>query len=119
MHRTRRLFQIMQLLRRDRASTITHLATELKITEGTIYLDVAYLMAAGVPIECEAGAGYRLSQPSSLPPEIAYRVAELRQTLHTVRLNRLQGAEPQDAPEPAPEEQSLQDHLETKTARSD
>jgi len=119
MRRAKRLFQIMQLLRRDRASTITHLAAELKVTEGTLYRDVAYLLAAGVPIECEAGAGYRLSQPSTLPPEIAYRVAELRQTLHNVRLNRMQGAESLDASEPAPEEQSLQDHPETKMARPD
>jgi predicted DNA-binding transcriptional regulator YafY len=71
MRRAKRLFQIMQLLRRDRGSTITQLAAELKVTKGTLYRDVAYLLAVGVPIECETGAGYRLPQPSSLPPEIA------------------------------------------------
>jgi predicted DNA-binding transcriptional regulator YafY len=89
------------------------------MSEGILYRDITYLMAAGVPIEGEPGGGYRLSQPTNLPPEIAYRVAQLRQTLHTVRQNRIQGAEPQDACEPVPEEQSPQDHLERKTADSD
>ena len=119
MRRTRRLFQIMQLLRWDRTRTVTRLAAELAVSERTIYRDMATLMASGVPIEHEGPGGYRLSQPLNLPPEIASRLMELRQTLRTVRLERTQGAELPDASEPAPMEPSLQDHRETKTTRSD
>jgi DeoR/GlpR family transcriptional regulator of sugar metabolism len=118
MHRTKRLFQIMQLLRWDRTRTVTRLAAELAVSESTIYRDLATLMASGVSIEHEGGAGYRLSQPFNLPPEIAYRLAELRQTLCTIRQERTQGAELLDEVDPAPEQQSLQDHLERETARS-
>ena len=119
MHRTRRLFQIMQLLRWDRAGASARLAAALGVSEGTLHRDIADLVAAGVPIESEAGAGYRLAQPLNVPPEIAYPLAELRQNLHTVRLNRIQGAGSLDVSEPVPEEQGLQGHLETKTTRSD
>jgi predicted DNA-binding transcriptional regulator YafY len=119
MHRTKRLFQIMQLLRCDRACTIARLAAALGVSEPTLYRDIADLVAAGVPIESEAGAGYRLSQPFNVPPKVAYHLAELRQNLRTVRQNRIQGAESLEGFESAPEEQSRQDHLQTKTARPD
>ena len=68
MRRADRLFQIVQLLRRDRATTATHLATELEVSERTIYRDVRDLMASGVPIQGEAGVGYALPVHFDLPP---------------------------------------------------
>jgi len=50
MRRTKRLFQLMQLLRWDRSRTVTHLAAELAVSERTIYRDMAALMASGVSI---------------------------------------------------------------------
>lgn len=68
MRRADRLFQIVQLLRRDRISTAAKLAAELEISERTLYRDIADLMASGVPIESEAGVGYRLPPRFDLPP---------------------------------------------------
>ena len=104
MHRAKRLFQLMQLLRWDRSRTVTRLAAELVVSERTIYRDMATLMASGVPILSVGNGGYRLAQPFHLPPEIAYRLAELRQTLHAVRLDRAQGSGRLDAPDLAPED---------------
>lgn len=68
MRRADRLFQIVQLLRRDRISTAARLAKELGISERTLYRDIADLMASGVPIESEAGVGYSLPRNFDLPP---------------------------------------------------
>lgn len=68
MRRADRLFQIVQLLRRDRISTAARLAKELGISERTLYRDIADLMASGVPIESEAGVGYSLPRHFELPP---------------------------------------------------
>jgi predicted DNA-binding transcriptional regulator YafY len=68
MRRADRLFQIVHLLRRDRATTAAQLATELEVSERTIYRDVQDLMASGVPIQGEAGVGYALPAHFDLPP---------------------------------------------------
>jgi predicted DNA-binding transcriptional regulator YafY len=68
MRRADRLFQIVQILRRDRLSTAAKLAEELGISTRTLYRDVSDLQASGVPIEGEAGAGYRLPRHFDLPP---------------------------------------------------
>ena len=68
MRRADRLFQIVQLLRRDHISTAARLATELGVSERTLYRDIADLMASEVPIESEAGVGYRLPRHFDLPP---------------------------------------------------
>ncbi|HZU53071.1 MAG TPA: YafY family protein [Holophagaceae bacterium] len=68
MRRADRLFQIVQLLRRDRLSTGAKLARELGISPRTLYRDISDLMASGVPIESEAGVGYRLPRHFELPP---------------------------------------------------
>ena len=68
MRRADRLFQIVQILRRDRLTTAAKLAGELGISIRTLYRDVADLRASGVPIEGEAGAGYRLPRHFDLPP---------------------------------------------------
>ena len=70
MRRADRLFQIVQRLRR-RPTVVTarELARELEVSERTIYRDVADLLVSGVPIEGEAGIGYRLPRGAfDLPP---------------------------------------------------
>ena len=68
MRRADRLFQIIQLLRHDRVVTARDLASELEVSERTIYRDVQDLSLSGVPIAGEAGVGYRLMKGFSLPP---------------------------------------------------
>ena len=68
MRRAERLFQIVQQIRGRRLSTASYLATRLEVSERTIYRDVADLMAQGVPIEGEAGVGYRMQTGFDLPP---------------------------------------------------
>lgn len=68
MRRAERLFQIVQLIRGRRLSTARFLAERLEVSERTVYRDVADLMAQGVPIEGEAGVGYRMNAAFDLPP---------------------------------------------------
>jgi predicted DNA-binding transcriptional regulator YafY len=68
MRRADRLFQIVQILRRDRLTTGAKLAAELGISPRSLYRDIADLMASGVPIESEAGVGYRIPRHFELPP---------------------------------------------------
>lgn len=68
MRRADRLFQIVQLLRRDRSTTGSRLAEELGISLRTLYRDIADLQLSGVPIEGEGGVGYRLPRHFDLPP---------------------------------------------------
>ena len=66
--RADRLFQIAELLRGRRLTTAQQLADWLNISLRTVYRDVRDLQLSGVPIEGEAGIGYRLSRAASLPP---------------------------------------------------
>jgi predicted DNA-binding transcriptional regulator YafY len=68
MRRADRLFQLVQLIRGRRLSTAAYLAERLAVTPRTIYRDVADLQHQGVPIEGEAGVGYRLGSGFDLPP---------------------------------------------------
>src|SRR5215471_12882943 len=69
MRRADRLFQIVQLLRRRRTIvTAKQIAEKLEISERTVYRDVRDLIAAGTPIDGEAGIGYRLRPGYDLPP---------------------------------------------------
>jgi predicted DNA-binding transcriptional regulator YafY len=69
MRRADRLFQIVQLLRRRRTVvTAKQIAAKLEISERTVYRDVRDLIAAGTPIDGEAGVGYRLQPGYDLPP---------------------------------------------------
>lgn len=67
MRRTDRLFQMIQFLRGRRVSTAREIAAELGVSERTVYRHVQDLVAAGVPIEGEAGVGYML-RDYDLPP---------------------------------------------------
>ena len=68
MRRADRLFQLVQLIRGRRLSTAAYLGERLAVTSRTIYRDVADLQHQGVPIEGEAGVGYRLGEGFDLPP---------------------------------------------------
>jgi predicted DNA-binding transcriptional regulator YafY len=68
MRRADRLFQIVQLIRGRRLTTADFLARRLEVSPRTVYRDVALLQHQGVPIEGEAGVGYRLGKGFELPP---------------------------------------------------
>lgn len=69
MHRAERLFQLTTLLRNRRTVlTARQLSEQLQVSERTIYRDIQSLSLSGVPIEGEAGVGYRLSHRYQLPP---------------------------------------------------
>ena len=68
MRRAERLFQLIQLIRGRRLSTARFLAERLQVSERTVYRDVAELLLQGVPIEGEAGVGYRMQAGFDLPP---------------------------------------------------
>jgi len=68
MRRADRLFEIVHHLRGRRLTTAAQLAEWLEVSERTIYRDIADLLATGVPIDGEAGVGYRLSPEFDLPP---------------------------------------------------
>jgi len=68
MRRADRLFALVQLIRGRRLSTAAWLAGRLEVSPRTVYRDVADLQAQGVPIEGEAGVGYRLGKGFDLPP---------------------------------------------------
>lgn len=69
MPRSTRLFEIIQLLRRAKGPVTAQLiADELEVTKRTIYRDMAALQAMRLPIEGEAGLGYRMRSGFDLPP---------------------------------------------------
>ncbi|GAA6142553.1 YafY family protein [Hydrogenophaga sp. 5NK40-0174] len=68
MRRADRLFKIVQLIRGRRLTKAQWLADRLEVSVRTVYRDVADLQMQGVPIEGEAGVGYRLGAGYDLPP---------------------------------------------------
>ena len=68
MRRADRLFQIVQHLRARRLTTAQQLADLLEVSGRTIYRDIQDLSLSGVPIEGEAGVGYRLRSGFDVPP---------------------------------------------------
>ena len=68
MRRADRLFQIVQYLRSRRLTTAAQLAQWLEVSERTVYRDIRDLECSGVPVEGEAGVGYRLRKGFDLPP---------------------------------------------------
>ena len=85
MRRAERLFQIVQIIRGRRLSTAAFLAQRLEVSERTVYRDVAELMAQGVPIEGEAGVGYRMHAGFDLPP-LMFTKDEAQALVASVRL---------------------------------
>jgi predicted DNA-binding transcriptional regulator YafY len=68
MRRADRLFEIVHHLRGRRLTTAAQLAEWLEISERTVYRDIADLQKSGIPIDGEAGVGYRLHPDFDLPP---------------------------------------------------
>ena len=69
MRKAERLFQLLTYLRgRRQIATAQQIAEALQVSERTIYRDMQALMLSGVPIESEAGVGYRLKEGYHLPP---------------------------------------------------
>lgn len=82
-------------------TTAQWLAQRLEVSERTAYRDVADLQYQGVPIEGEAGAGYRLDKGFELPPlmftveEASALVAwcDTREDFRTFRMDRIMDAQ--------------------------
>ncbi|KGJ94892.1 helix-turn-helix transcriptional regulator [Colwellia psychrerythraea] len=86
MRKAERLFQILTYLRsRRNVVTAQQLAAELAVSERTIYRDIQALSLSGVPIEAEAGVGYKLKNNFNLPP-LMFDEAEIEALLVGVRM---------------------------------
>lgn len=69
MTRTRRLFQLMQTMRRlTPPMTAQTLAYEMDVSLRTIYRDIDELRGLGAVIDGEAGFGFTLIEDATLPP---------------------------------------------------
>lgn len=93
MRRADRLFQLVQLVRGRRLATGAWLAGRLEVSLRTVYRDIADLQAQGVPIDGEAGVGYRMRAGFDLPP-LMFTHDEAKALVACVRLAqpRLDGA---------------------------
>lgn len=92
MRHADRLFRLVQLLRRDQITTAAQLAEELGVSVRTIYRDVRALERSGVPVEGEAGVGYRLNPSRELPP-ITFTTQEIEALSLGIRMVRTWGDE--------------------------
>ncbi len=91
MRKAERLFQIITLMRgRRTVITAKAIAQELEVSERTIYRDLQALMLSGVPIEGEAGVGYRLAPDFSLPP-VMFTESELQALMLGVQMVKAWG----------------------------
>ncbi len=91
MRRADRLFQLVQLLR-GRRSVVTAqaLADALQVSVRTVYRDIQDLSLSGVPIDGEAGVGYRLARGFDLPP-LMFDRSELEAVLVAARMLKAWG----------------------------
>jgi len=80
MRRADRLFRLVEILRSKRLATGSWLAEQLGVSLRTLYRDIADLSLSGVPIEGEAGVGYRLHYRLDVPP-LLFDPAELEALL--------------------------------------
>jgi predicted DNA-binding transcriptional regulator YafY len=85
MRRADRLFQIVQYLRGRRLTTAAQLAGWLQVSERTVYRDIRDLGISGVPVEGEAGVGYRLRPGFDLPP-IMFTIDEVEALVAGARM---------------------------------
>ena len=86
MNKSERLLRIMTLLRARRtAITAAAMAERLGVSERTLYRDIQSLILSGVPVEGEAGVGYRLRAGAFLPP-LMFDEAEIEALLLGVRM---------------------------------
>jgi len=68
MRRADRLFRLVELLRSRQCATGAWLAAKLHVSLRTLYRDIRDLSLSGVPIEGEAGVGYRLRYRLDVAP---------------------------------------------------
>jgi predicted DNA-binding transcriptional regulator YafY len=68
MRRADRLFRLVEILRSKQLATGSWLAEQLDVSLRTLYRDIRDLSLSGVPIEGEAGVGYRLRYRLDVPP---------------------------------------------------
>jgi predicted DNA-binding transcriptional regulator YafY len=68
MPRKTRLFDIVQILRDGQLHRANDLAARLGVSVRTIWRDMGALSEGGLPIEGARGVGYRLKEPTMLPP---------------------------------------------------
>ncbi|MFC6631723.1 helix-turn-helix transcriptional regulator [Microbulbifer taiwanensis] len=86
MNKSERLLQLLTLLRARRtAVTARALAERLGVSERTLYRDIQSLTLSGVPIDGEAGVGYRLGRGSFVPP-LMFTEDEIEALLLGVRM---------------------------------
>jgi len=85
MRRAHRLLRLVQLLRARKVATAAELADELGVSTRTVYRAVRDLEDAGVPVEGEAGVGYRLGHRLDLPA-MTFTPTELEALVLGVRM---------------------------------
>jgi predicted DNA-binding transcriptional regulator YafY len=68
VRRADRLFQIVQHLRARRLTTAAQLSDWLAVSQRTVYRDIRDLSLSGVPVQGEAGVGYRIDRAYDLTP---------------------------------------------------
>jgi predicted DNA-binding transcriptional regulator YafY len=68
VRRADRLFQIVQHLRARRLTTAAQLSGWLGVSQRTVYRDIRDLSLSGVPVQGEAGVGYRIDRAYDLTP---------------------------------------------------
>jgi predicted DNA-binding transcriptional regulator YafY len=85
MRRADRLFQLTLLLGRGRVQTGDQLAERLGVSKRTVYRDIQDLSLAGVPIEGEAGVGFRLRDGYQIPP-LMFTAEEIQALVFGARL---------------------------------
>ncbi|HTT63203.1 MAG TPA: YafY family protein [Bryobacteraceae bacterium] len=92
MRRADRLFQIVQHLRGRRLTTARQLAEWLQVSERTVYRDIRDLTLSGIPVEGEAGVGYRLRPGFDLPP-IMFTLDEVEALVAGARMMQAWGGQ--------------------------
>ena len=85
MRRADRLFQIVLLLGRGKIVTGNHLAESLGVSRRTVYRDIRDLSLSGVPIDGEAGVGFRLRAGYQIPP-LMFTAEEIQALVFGARL---------------------------------
>ena len=85
MRRADRLFQLTLLLGREKVLTGEWLAERLGVSKRTVYRDIGDLSRTGVPIEGEAGVGFRLRRGYHIPP-LMFNAEELQALVFGARL---------------------------------
>ena len=92
MRRADRLFSIVLELRRRPVTTAAQLADHLEVSVRTVYRDIADLVASGIPIDGEAGIGYRLGSGFELPP-LMFTIPEVQALVLGARMVEAWGDE--------------------------